>query len=137
LADLGAQIIGLTQQTSEPITSPEHTSANQPKQDETGAIVVGDIRLETLTGRVIVRGEEIALSNVQYKLLQLLMERSNRLVSPQEILELVYHERSDDYFSRRDDARISTLIARLRSNVDPEGKYIKNVRGLGYRLDFQ
>ncbi len=75
------------------------------------------------------------LSLAQYRLLELLYDRTGRVCSRDEIVEAVWPEASEEGIS---DQAIDALIRRLRERVgevDPDHQYIVTVRGHGFRLD--
>jgi two-component system phosphate regulon response regulator OmpR len=75
-------------------------------------------------------GEEIAITAMEYDLMRAFVERPNRVLSRDQLMELA-HNKNWDPFDRSIDIR----IARLRRKIERDpGKpqAIKTVRGVGY-----
>ncbi len=87
----------------------------------------GAITLDTRSGRVALRGEPVALTGHEYRLLAYLMHRPGSVVSRSELTEHLYAQDFD-----RDSNTIEVFVARLRRKLPPQA--IETVRGLGYRL---
>jgi two-component system OmpR family response regulator len=90
-------------------------------------MVSGNIRLHPEMRVAEVNGQEIALSAMEFKLLQLLLRRQGRVVSQQEVIEELYPLNVD-----RQTNTIEVHIARLRRKIGRDS--ILNQRGLGYKL---
>lgn len=76
-------------------------------------------------------GEEISLTNYEYKVLEHLMMHAGSLVSKTELSEHLYHEEAD-----RESNVLEVFVGRLRKKLDPDGTIhpIETVRGRGYRF---
>lgn len=95
------------------------------------------LRLEKRSRRVWIRNQEILppLSVSQYKLLEMLYDRQNQLVSRDDLIEFVWGEKQAILVS---DQALDALVRRLReriSEIDHSHDYIATVRGHGLRLD--
>lgn len=76
------------------------------------------------------RGETIALTTGEYELLRVLVERPNRVLSRDDLMECI-HGRNAGPFDRAIDVQIARL--RRKIEVDPASpELIKSVRGAGY-----
>ena len=72
-----------------------------------------------------------ALGSVEYKIMELLMKHPGKVFTKQQIYEYAWGE---DYFVA--DNNIMVAISKLRTKLDEDpSKYIKTLRGLGYRLE--
>ena len=94
-------------------------------------IQVGDLVLNPASHQVT-RGErEIHLSPTEFRLLELLMRRSGRVVPRDAIVGAVW-----DFDHNVEDNTLDTFIRLLRSKIDREHghKLIQTVRGLGYTI---
>jgi DNA-binding response OmpR family regulator len=81
---------------------------------------------------VVTRGEhEIHLSPTEFRLLELLMRRSGRVVPRDAIVEAVW-----DFDHEVEENTLDTFIRLLRSKIDREHdrKLIQTVRGIGYTI---
>ncbi len=98
---------------------------------------LGRLRMDTQAHRVWIGDREIdpPLSLPQFRLLQLLYENADRVVSRHEIVERVWPDAVAEGVTEQ---AIDALIRRLRerlAEVDPQHAYIVTVRGHGFRLD--
>ena len=92
------------------------------------------IYLENESGEVTVNGRQIDLTALEYELMKLLYQNSNRILDKYQIVSGVWGEEG---LREVDDARIEKLVSRLRQKVEPDAAnpvYITTVRGRGYRL---
>lgn len=87
------------------------------------------------TGEVSVDGRKVAsLTALEYTLLRLLYDSPGRLCSKEEIIRSIW---GADVEAEVDDSRVEKLISRLRRKIEPaptRPKFIRTVRGRGYRL---
>ena len=92
----------------------------------------GDYMLNTETCRLKRGGEEIALTKLEYKILSGMMSHPGRLFTRDEILADIW-DISGNFVN---DNTLSVTMKRLREKLgDPEGKFIKTIRGMGYRIE--
>ncbi|NLE45796.1 MAG: FHA domain-containing protein [Chloroflexi bacterium] len=87
--------------------------------------------------RVFVGGHELTppLSLAQYRLIELLYDNADRVVSRDEVVEVVWSEEEAQGISEQ---AIDALVRRLRERIaaiDPDYNYIVTVRGHGFRLE--
>lgn len=104
---------------------------NDPAAEPT-EIRLGDLTLDHEACILYKRGDPIALSAIEYKLLKLFMSKPGRIYTKKQIFENVW---SDPYIA--DDNTIMVQISRLRDKIEDsprESFYLKTVRGLGYRF---
>ncbi|HNS64502.1 MAG TPA: FHA domain-containing protein [Anaerolineaceae bacterium] len=99
--------------------------------------VPSPLRLDPRSRRVWVGSEEIVppLSAPQFRLLQVLYNHPNQVVSRMELVEAIW---SDDEAGGVSEQALDALIRRLRDRLallDPEHNWIVTVRGHGLRLD--
>lgn len=98
-------------------------------------IQIGEVVMDTIAHRLIVREEEAPLSIREYELLVYLMQNAGRALSREELLDHVWGK---DWIgdSRTLDVHIRWL--RLKIEDDPATPiYIQTVRGHGYRFASQ
>lgn len=83
---------------------------------------------------VVTKSEkEVPLTLKEFKLLELFMENKNKVLTKQRIFENVWNE---EYLY--DDNVIMVHISNLRDKIEcdnKENKYIKTIRGIGYRFE--
>jgi len=81
----------------------------------------------------IIDGRAIALTLVEYNLLQILMDSGGRILTRNQIMEQLY----DDHRTVNDrtiDCHIKKLRKKL-TDVNPTANFIQSVYGLGYRFE--
>ena len=101
-----------------------------PTDDETLRIEAGDLVLDKARQILLIEEREVPLSSTEYRVLKVLMDNPNRVLSRDQIMTLA---RGKDFmaFDRSIDVHISKLRAKLES--DPRSpKRIKTVWGSGY-----
>ena len=93
---------------------------------------VRDVEMRSDQGIVLKGGIELPLTKTEYRLLHIFMENANKVLSRDQLLELVWgYEYLGD--SRLVDAHIRRLRLKIE-DVPDEPKIIVTVRGMGYRL---
>lgn len=95
------------------------------------------LHVDRAARRVFIGGHEVdpPLSVAQYRLLELLLDHAEEVVSRDEIVLAVWSEEEAMGVSEQ---AIDALVRRLRdriSAIDPDHAYIVTVRGHGFRLD--
>ncbi|HHT15738.1 MAG: response regulator transcription factor [Christensenellales bacterium] len=98
--------------------------------EEDPQLCLGEMILDTRKHTVTIGHQQIELTMKEYSLLKLFMNNLGRAFTRDQLLSSVWGE---EYFgeTRTVDVHISTLRAKLGSY----GKFIKTVRGLGYRME--
>jgi DNA-binding response OmpR family regulator len=92
----------------------------------------GDLTVDTDKRQVNLRGESLALTRDEYKILDLLMSRPAKIFTRNEILEGVKGGDCDS-FDRSVDSAIKRLRAKIE-DVPKTPKYIVTVYGMGYQF---
>lgn len=93
-------------------------------------LAIGDIELDTLSKKLIVRGDEVHLTATEYKILEYLMQNAGIVLSAEQIYENVW--KSDAYAIEN---TIMIHISRIREKIEINPKrpeYIQVVWGIGY-----
>lgn len=92
---------------------------------------VKDLELDT-ESCMLYRGEEkIELSSVEYRIMHLFMEHPGKVFTKEQIFHAGWNEEFME-----DANNVMVCISKLRAKLsDDGGKYIRTVRGLGYRLE--
>lgn len=91
-----------------------------------------NISIHTLEARVFKNNEEISLTSAEYKLLLILIQNKNMVLSRAQILEKLW----DVTYDFINDNTLSVYIKRLREKIEDDSskpQYILTVRGLGYK----
>ena len=90
----------------------------------------GNLSIHTLEARVYKNGEEVFLTSVEYKLLLILIQNKNTVLSRSQILEKLW----DVTYDFVNDNTLTVYIKRLREKVEDDStdpQHIIAVRGLG------
>jgi two-component system OmpR family response regulator len=90
-------------------------------------LVLGPLRIDPASGRVLVGGVAVRLTALEFRLLSYLAHHPGAIVSKTELTEHLYAQDFD-----RDSNTLEVIVARLRRKLG-EGM-IETVRGQGYRL---
>jgi two-component system alkaline phosphatase synthesis response regulator PhoP len=101
---------------------------NQQKSDE-HIISHGKILINLKSRDVIVEERNVNLTFTEFEILKLLASHSKWVYTRNEIINNI---RGDDYIVT--DRTIDFQIVGLRKKMGPAGKFIKTVRGVGYRF---
>ena len=102
-----------------------------PAQDAGEIIEAGDLTLDVDKCYLTKNGEPVELTSVEFKIMELLMKNPNRVFTKQQIYEYAWGE---DFIVA--DNNIMVAISKLRTKLDDDpSRYIKTLRGLGYRLE--
>jgi two-component system, OmpR family, response regulator len=94
----------------------------------TSEIEIGPLTIDTRASRVMLDGNPVKLTSLEYRLLAYLAHHKGRVVSRTELVEHLYDQDFD-----RDSNTIEVFVGRLRKKL--EADLIQTVRGLGYCLD--
>lgn len=93
-----------------------------------------DILLKMKDAKVYVRGEEINITPMDYKLLLYFMQNSGQVLTRGQLLNKLWDEGGEFV----DDNTLSVYIKRLREKLEKDSskpEYISTVRGMGYKWD--
>jgi len=94
-----------------------------------GKLFAGGISLDPESHEVTVDGNLVDLTNTEFKLLHLMMERTGRVQSRENLLVNVWN-----YDTDIETRTVDNHIGRLRSKLGKKGYFVKTVRGVGYKL---
>jgi DNA-binding response OmpR family regulator len=106
---------------------------NDNKGRESEILKVGELELDTNNLILKKNKNEIELTPTEYKIVSLLMKKPGRVFTKVQIYENVKGE----YFEA-DDNTIMVHISKIREKIEEDShnpKYIKTVRGLGYKIE--
>lgn len=91
---------------------------------------IGGIEIDPEGRTVTIDGKPIELSLREYELLTYLVENENIALSRDKILNNVWNY---DYYG--DSRTIDSHIKKIRHKLGKKGKYIKTMRGVGYKFE--
>jgi DNA-binding response OmpR family regulator len=92
----------------------------------------GDLVLDRGRHEVTVDGRSIALTLVEFRLLQALLEANGRVLTREQLLDAVYGDAGVDLLDRTIDVHVGRLREKLGDDPD-DARFVATVRGVGYR----
>ena len=95
-----------------------------------GKIIVGNISIDTDKHEVVVDGNRVELTSAEFRILQLLASEKGRVFSRDRILDHLWGNEKIVV-----DRTIDVHIRHLRSKIGSASKLIRNVHGVGYKLE--
>lgn len=106
---------------------------NGIREDNNSELIsVGGLELNLATKEVIVDGNPIKITPIEFKILKLLMENPGRVFSADEIYEKVWNEEAIN----TDTVMVHVRHIREKIEVDAKKpKYLKVVWGIGYKIE--
>ena len=100
-------------------------------QAQTGPRVVhGPLALDTVARRAFLRGAPLDLAAREWAVLEVLLARTERIVSKESIIQAVA-----SWGDELSPNAIEVYVSRLRAKLEPAGIRIRTVRGFGYMLE--
>ena len=100
-------------------------AARAPK--EADVLEVGEIKLIPTARQVFAQGASIAVTTVEYDILEFLVNSAGRIVSRDELTSALYRRRATKF-----DRTLDMHICNLRKKLGRHGDLIRTVRGVGY-----
>ena len=100
---------------------------------QNGEIVIDGLSVNTESKTVKVDGEPVRLTPVEYKILELLVRNRGRVFSAEDIYSNVWNEQNVV-----NDNTIAVHVRHIREKIEikpKEPKYLKEVWGIGYKID--
>ena len=98
-----------------------------------GEIVIDGLKVDTESRQVFVDGEEVHLTPVEYRILELLVRNRGRVFSAEEIYTAVWRDQAVV-----GDNTISVHVRHIREKIEinpKDPRYLKVVWGIGYKID--
>ncbi len=103
-----------------------------PKPTSSTALVCGDISIDLLSSRVLLRGKLLELTSAEYRLLCVLVRNAGHVVSRSIILDELWDQAGEFV----DDNTLSVYVRRLREKLEKDPshpEHLITVRGFGYQ----
>ena len=109
--------------------------APQPQEEtEAGYISIKSIRINTKYNEVFRGGREIELSEIEYRILLLMMKNPGRIFSTKNLYESVWNE--PYFYVSNNTVMVHIRKLRMKIETDPKNpEYIHTVWGKGYRFN--
>lgn len=101
-------------------------------QSKNAVIACGDIFIDLLGSRVMLRGRTLELTSAEYRLICLLVRNANRVTTRNHILNELWDGTGDFV----DDNTLSVYVRRLREKMEADPshpEHLLTVRGFGYQ----
>ena len=93
-------------------------------------ITVENITLDVSAGRIFVNNNEVILTSLEYRILLLLFQNLNRIVTRDILIDRIW-DISGKYVN---DNTLTVYIKRIREKLGNDN-IIKTIKGIGYRVD--
>ncbi len=103
------------------------------KNEKSENISIGDLKLNRESCTVYRGVEKVDLNAKEYKIVELLMENCGKVYTKKQLYEAVWQ---DSYYG--DDNTIMVHISHIRDKIEENPKsikYLKTVRGIGYKME--
>ena len=100
---------------------------------EQQVISIGELTILPAQRKVLKRGQEDTLTNIEFRILYALVIHQGNILSKEQIYNFVWN---GEYL--RDDSNITSHVRRLRKKIEDDPSkpiYIETVRGIGYRMN--
>ena len=104
------------------------------KKDNVKAIVVDNVLFDQENNVILKNGSAISLTALEYKILTILFENINRIVTREFLLERIW-DISSNFVN---DNTLTVYIKRLREKIEDDPnkpKIIKTIKGMGYKIE--
>jgi two-component system KDP operon response regulator KdpE len=107
-------------------------AARAGEEETTGTFTVGDLTVDLVKRRVVVRGREVHLTPIEYKMLTTLVRHAGRVLTHRQLLREVWgptHAEDVHY--------LRVFMTQLRRKLEAEParpRYLLTEPGVGYRL---
>lgn len=98
------------------------------KAAQGGRIEVNGVTLDPASREVIVGGERVELTTLEFDILEMLMRAAGRVLSRDFLMEQLYQRKATPF-----DRAIDMHISNLRKKLEHGRLLIKTIRGIGYQ----
>jgi two-component system phosphate regulon response regulator PhoB/two-component system alkaline phosphatase synthesis response regulator PhoP len=104
---------------------------NSKSEEKSDSIIIGDsLKIDLKKYEVRIDGKEISLTSSEFKILELISSKKGWVYSREQILNYLGVIEKGVL-----DRTVDVHIKNLREKLGEHGKYIKNIRGVGYKID--
>lgn len=108
--------------------------SDKTQEDENQYLEAGAIRIHKIYNEVFVKGKLTELSNIEYRILLLMMQHPGRIFSAQNLYESVWEE--PYFYSCNGTVMVHIRKLRVKVENDPKNpKYIQTIWGKGYKFN--
>ncbi|MBC7188697.1 response regulator transcription factor, partial [Candidatus Aerophobetes bacterium] len=102
----------------------------EQEKDEEKINIGGILQIDEKKYQVTCEGKKIPLTPTEFKILKLLSSRKGWVFSRREILDYLWEEEKFVL-----DRTVDVHIRNLRAKLGKAAKFIKSIRGVGYRIE--
>jgi DNA-binding response OmpR family regulator len=102
----------------------------RPAMTLSNTLRAGDIVLDASKYKAWKLDQPISLVPKEFKLLEFFMRHPNQVFTPEALLNRVWPTESEST-----EEALRTAIKRLRKKIDPDGKLLRTIHGVGYILE--
>ena len=118
---------------SSPGSKPSYVERRGHPAEPPAAIVIGDLEIDCWGRSARLRGEPVALTRTEFRLLEVLAKSLGRAFTREELLSRAFDPDFDGI-----DRTVDVHITNLRKKIEQHGEhYIRTVHGVGYRMGGQ
>lgn len=108
--------------------------SDKSQETEEEYLESGNIRINKAYNEVFVKGETVELSNIEYRILLLMMEHPGKIFSAQNLYESVWEE--PYFYSCNGTVMVHIRKLRVKVEDDPKNpKRVQTIWGKGYKFD--
>ncbi len=100
------------------------------KKKEGKVFKMDGLEVDTERVKVLIEGKEVKLTPSEFKILKLLLENYGKPVSRDRLIEKAW-----GYEHEASDRTVDVHIKHLRDKLGEYGRYVKTVRGFGYKFE--
>lgn len=96
------------------------------------SIRAGDLEIDPMAMKILVRGDEVVVTGLEFRLIFYLAQNSARVFTRDQLLDAVWGNQYQHVGS------VDACVRRLRWKLEPDPRrptYLKTIRGVGYLLD--
>ena len=97
-----------------------------------GKLTFTGFTIKPAKGEVLINGEQINLTQFEFKLLHTFMQHANQILSREQILQYIYENNEKAVSDRTIDVHIKHLREKIKEKTPKD--YIQTVRGMGYKF---
>ena len=101
----------------------------QKRYRQSTIVTVGDVSFDMERMEIKKAGKVLSMTNLEMKILKLLFEQADRVVSRNAVLDCIWEATGNDVY----DHTVTVYIKRIREKLGAD--VITTVKGIGYRVD--
>jgi two-component system phosphate regulon response regulator PhoB/two-component system alkaline phosphatase synthesis response regulator PhoP len=101
-----------------------------PKNISKKLVIADMLSIDPGKYEVLVEEEKVQLTSTEFMILKMMAEKPGWVFSREKILDLLWGDEKDVF-----DRTVDVHIKNLRDKLGPAGKLIKNIRGVGYKIE--